>query len=335
MRTFQDIVLSRIGPDLASKLNNLCAGEGEYRDERNRIFVPDLGAITPVEWVRLATPIVEGAHIGVLRRTQADDLRQGDESFRDFMTALTRAYMVVGIHRGWSVSTMRSVILDRLPVVLNARFCKILGRNFGPTLAVADFDDIVGTLSLEDSLKETASAAKSNPFSVYLNGLSKRRRPTNVAQETPRNRHSGGATGTVNVSPQDIRRVRQELDSIKVLLERGSPSRQPAGPSTLVTKSAPRGDKKRGPENCSRCGGSHWWKPEVCHRGPDRGPSGANATPKKTPSPKKPRTEDQASSSGAGSSSQAGSSKPSSSRIEELTDDNDWRDPNEKGKGRA
>jgi hypothetical protein len=68
---------------------------GTYVDPSSRLTIPDLESLTPVQWIRLAAPIVEGEGISSIRKQQAELMTQSDDiPFSDFFTALMEVYMV-------------------------------------------------------------------------------------------------------------------------------------------------------------------------------------------------------------------------------------------------
>ena len=258
MRTFIDIVLSRVGPELEAKLAPICVGHGPYIDSRNHISIPDLGMITPVQWVRLATPIVEGDRIGVVRRAQAELCKQTTQSFKNFHSILARAYLVVAIHMDWTISQMRQAILDRFPLVLNDRNVKTLVRQFGGTLRAEDYETIVDTLDKEDSLKTMAAVVGDNPYTLMLDA--------DTGVRTVVGKASKRSAAEAQLSKADVKKMRLELESIRTLLNKADGSGSSAAPSTLLVKKQPQ-PSKSAPPKCRHCQKSHKWKEEHCFKG--------------------------------------------------------------------
>ena len=173
MRTFLDMVAARIPAVYAQKLQALFAMTGPYRDENTRFSVQDLGNITPVEWLRLATPIVEGKGVANLRRAQAFVvMQQPHHSFVNFLLILQQAFLVAGIHYGWDVLTYREKLLERLPQSLNAKCHQYyLKRYQMQHLDGTMYDEVLDALEQADAWKSVArqlSAEDGNPYVAMI-----------------------------------------------------------------------------------------------------------------------------------------------------------------------
>jgi hypothetical protein len=214
--------------------------------------------ITPVQWVRLATPIVEGDRIGVVRRAQAELCKQTTQSFKNFHSILARAYLVVAIHMDWTISQMRQAILDRFPLVLNDRNVKTLVRQFGGTLRAEDYETIVDTLDKEDSLKTMAAVVGDNPYTLMLDA--------DTGVRTVVGKASKRSAAEAQLSKADVKKMRLELESIRTLLNKADGSGSSAAPSTLLVKKQPQ-PSKSAPPKCRHCQKSHKWKEEHCFKG--------------------------------------------------------------------
>jgi len=147
--------------------------EGSYTDENTKFTVADLGTITPIEWIRLATPIVLHPGIPMIRREMANSLSQDDDTtFISFLMGLERTCMVVGIHSGWGLQIGKEKILERFPQALNKKLHDSYLKKF--TLAYIEpdrYEEVVAHLKQVDgwrNVEHRTSVVRNNPFQTMI-----------------------------------------------------------------------------------------------------------------------------------------------------------------------
>jgi hypothetical protein len=242
---------------------------GPYRDENTRYSVKDLGNITPVEWLRLATPIVEGKGIATLRRSQAFEMMQEPQTpFVDFLLVLQQAFLVAGIHYGWDVMTFREKLLERLPQSLNAKCHQSYLKKYQTQhLEVEQYDEVIAALEQADAWKSVTkqlSAAKGNPYVAMIHAMEKSTPIDLEEKETPSKgtKKDAAPNGPTNGSRKALQKENDRLRARLLAAEKGkAPASSDEGASDSVNVIAR--------IDCRFCKRSHTWPVEECYSNPN------------------------------------------------------------------
>ena len=267
MRTFLDMVAARIPAVYAQKLHHLFTMTGPYRDENTRFSVPDLGNITPVEWLRLATPIVEGKGVANLRRAQAFVVMQKPHhSFVNFLLILQQAFLVAGIHYGWDVLTFREKLLERLPQSLNAKCHQYyLKRYQMQHLDGTMYDEVLEALEQADAWKSVArqlSAEDGNPYVAMIQEMDADNEP--VVEEVSSTKAVKKEAIANNATNGSRKALLRENSRLRARLEAAEKATVPSGPREEPSSSV----NVVSETSCRWCKRTHVWDEDHCYSNP-------------------------------------------------------------------
>jgi hypothetical protein len=278
MRTFLDMVAARIPADLARNLAPLLKMEGSYTDENTKYRVADLGTITPVEWIRLATPIVLHAGIPMIRRQMAQSLTQGESTtFLSFITGLERTFMVAGIHYGWHLQIVKEKILERFPQALNKKLHDSYLKKFGSAYIAPDrYEEVIAHLKQVDGWRNVEHrnfGGDNNPFHTMIieaDAANQTQRKQKVqpekgesssdAHKRDQKRQQANDQTSMGSSKKSILKENRTLQARIRQLE----SQQNPSASTTETSSV-----NVVLTSCNFCRRKHPWPVEECYRNPN------------------------------------------------------------------